>query len=98
MSKNLNETIAHAIHSLTLNELRKFNPDAEIDNGVPVVNPRLNDPTTNVRVVPNAPEEAIGELIYPRKGVRKWASFLFASRCERVVGIRGALCKSVIRS
>ena len=69
MSKNLNETIAHAIHSLTLNELRKFNPDAEIDNGVPVVNPRLNDPTTNVRVVPNAPEEAIGELIYPRRGL-----------------------------
>ena len=75
MSKNLNETIAHAIHSLTLNELRKFNPDAEIDNGVPVVNPRLNDPTTNVRVVPNAPEEAIGELIYQRRGLGNGLDF-----------------------
>lgn len=62
MSKNLNETIAHAIHSLTLNELRKFNPNARADNGVPVVNPRLNDPTTSDRVILNAPEEMIGEL------------------------------------
>ena len=86
MSKNLNETIAHAIHSRTLNELRKFNPDAEIDNGVPVVNPRLNDPTTNVRVVPNAPEEAIGELIYPRK----WANFCLPVDVHNVLWGKGS--------
>ncbi|KAF6032537.1 hypothetical protein EB796_009138 [Bugula neritina] len=61
LSPNFNETIAHAIHSLTLNELRKFNPLAEELNGVPVVNPRLNDPTETERVIPHAPEEEINK-------------------------------------
>ena len=61
MSSNFNETIAHAIHSLTLNELRKFNPEAKENNGVPVVNPRINDPTISNRVVSHAPSETIGE-------------------------------------
>lgn len=62
LSSNFNETIAHAIHSLTLNELWAFNPAATEENGIPVVNPRLNDPTTNVRVVPNAPLDMIGRF------------------------------------
>ena len=61
MSTNYNETIAHAIHSLTLNELRKFNPEAKEENGIPVVNPRLNDPTTTTRVVSHAPMEMLGQ-------------------------------------
>jgi len=62
LSPNFNETIAHAIHSLTLNELRKFNPLAVELNGVPVVNPRLNDRTETERVIPHAPEEEISNI------------------------------------
>lgn len=31
------------------------------ENGIPVVNPRLNDPTTTIRVIPNAPYEHPGK-------------------------------------
>lgn len=48
---------------MTLNVLREFEPSAKAENGVPVVNPRLNDPTETERVVAHAPEEAMGNQI-----------------------------------
>lgn len=55
--------MAHAIHSLTLNELRKFEPTARKDNFVPVVNLRLNDPQETERVKQHAPEETLGNPV-----------------------------------
>ena len=60
MTEKFNETVAHAIHSMTLNALREFEPTAKVENGVPVVNPRLNDPAETELVIPHAPEEKLG--------------------------------------
>lgn len=62
LSPNFNESVAHAIHSITWNELLKFEDNAPVLNGIPVVNPRLNDPNETERVTMNAPVESIGKL------------------------------------
>ena len=43
LSPNFNETIAHAIHSMTVQGLRMFNPRATEDNTVPTVNHDISD-------------------------------------------------------
>ena len=43
LSPNLNETIAHAIHSMTVQGLRMYNPRATEFNTVPTVNHDIKD-------------------------------------------------------
>jgi hypothetical protein len=43
MSDNFNETIAHTIHSMTVQGLRMFNPRATEHNNVPTVNHDISD-------------------------------------------------------
>ena len=57
LSANYNETIAHAIHSMTVEGLRMFNPRATLDNHVPTVN---MDRRSSQKVVPYAPEDPLG--------------------------------------
>merc|ERR1712195_291949 len=55
VSLKFDETIAHAIHSITLNELRKFNPTTTTENGVPTVNRAIAGQPED-KVVADAPE------------------------------------------
>lgn len=57
-SSNLNETIAHTIHSMTVEGLQLFNPKATEKNSVPTVN---MDRHSDEKVVPYAPRDALGE-------------------------------------
>lgn len=43
MSENFNETVAHTIHSMTVQGLRMFNPRATEQNNVPTVNHDISD-------------------------------------------------------
>lgn len=56
-SKNFNETVAHAVHSMTVQGLRMFNPRATVDNRVPTVNMDRRSPQ---KVIPFAPEDNLG--------------------------------------
>ncbi len=69
-SDNLNETIGHAIHSMTVEGLQLFNPRATEKNGVPTVN---MDRHSDEKVVPYAPEDALGDDFFtsPMKTVDK---------------------------
>ncbi|XP_068672187.1 uncharacterized protein [Montipora foliosa] len=55
LSDNFNETIAHSIHSMTVQGLRLFNPRATADNRVPTVNHDIKD--EEHLVLPYAPED-----------------------------------------
>lgn len=57
LSVNFNETIAHAIHSMTVEGLQMFNPRASADNHVPTVNMDRRSP---MKVVPFAPDDPLG--------------------------------------
>ena len=57
LSVNYNETIAHAIHSMTVEGLQMFNPRATLDNHVPTVN---MDRRSWQKVIPFAPEDPLG--------------------------------------
>ncbi len=56
-SSNFNETVAHAIHSMTVEGLHLFNPRANEKNTVPTVNMDRHAP---VNMVPYAPEDPVG--------------------------------------
>ncbi|KAL4226932.1 hypothetical protein ACF0H5_014910 [Mactra antiquata] len=56
LSKSYNETIAHAIHSMTVDGLKLFHPHATTKNFVPTVNQDLSQ--ANV-VLNHAPEEEL---------------------------------------
>lgn len=56
-SSNFNETIAHAIHSMTVQGLQKFNSRATEDNSIPTVNMDRHAPE---KVLPYAPNDPIG--------------------------------------
>jgi len=43
LSRNFNETIAHTIHSMNVQGLRLFNPQATENNRVPTVNHNIRD-------------------------------------------------------
>jgi hypothetical protein len=58
LSVNFNETIAHTIHSMTVQGLQKFNPRATDKNNVPTVN---MDRHSDEKVIPYAPEDALGD-------------------------------------
>ncbi len=58
LSANYNETIAHAIHSMTVEGLQMFNPKATEDNSVPTVN---MDRHSGVKVVDYAPNDELGD-------------------------------------
>ena len=60
-SSNFNETIAHAIHSMTVQGLQLFNPRATEDNKVPTVN---MDRHSEQKVIPYAPEDKLGNDFY----------------------------------
>ncbi|CAF0927236.1 unnamed protein product [Didymodactylos carnosus] len=57
LSKNLNVSVAHTIHSLTVPALRLFNPRATVDNHIPTVNQNLHG--TGPKVVMYAPDEIL---------------------------------------
>ena len=57
LSRNFNETVAHAVHSMTVQGLRLFNPLATEDNHVPTVNMDRQAPE---KVVPYAPNDPLG--------------------------------------
>lgn len=44
LSQRYHESIAHAIHSMDLEALRMFNPNAGYSNGIPTVNMNLKSP------------------------------------------------------
>lgn len=56
-SSNFNETIAHAIHSMTVEGLQLFNPRATEENNIPTVN---MDRHSDQKVVNYAPEDKLG--------------------------------------
>lgn len=58
LSSNYNETIAHAIHSMTVQGLRLFNPRANENNGIPTVNHNLHD-ASGVKVLMYAPDDIL---------------------------------------
>ena len=60
-SSNFNETIAHAIHSMTVEGLQLFNSRATEDNSVPTVN---MDRHSDTKVVPYAPEDRLGDAFF----------------------------------
>lgn len=57
LSSRFNETIAHAIHSLTVEGLKLFDPQATSVNHIPTVNHDLSAPN---KVLPDAPSKPIG--------------------------------------
>ena len=57
LSENFNETIAHAVHSMTVQGLQLFNPRATENNQVPTVN---MDRHSSEKVVPYAPNDFVG--------------------------------------
>lgn len=57
LSKNFNETIAHAIHSMNVHGLQMFNPRADDINSIPTVN---LDRSSDVKVLPFAPNYPLG--------------------------------------
>lgn len=57
LSDNFNETIAHAIHSLSVEGLRLFDPSATSMNHIPTVNHDLTKPN---KVLPYAPSNPVG--------------------------------------
>jgi len=56
LSSNWNETIAHSIHSMTVQGLKLFNPLAFKRNHVPTVNQNLQHVPESQSVVPFAPD------------------------------------------
>lgn len=57
LSSNYNETIAHAIHSMTVQGLRQFNARASAANKIPTVN---RDLSSELKVLPYAPDAPLG--------------------------------------
>ena len=57
LSENFNETIAHTVHSMTVQGLQLFNPRATENNQVPTVN---MDRHSSEKVVPYAPNDFVG--------------------------------------
>ena len=57
LTSRYNETIAHAIHSMTVRGLKLFNDKASTKNFVPTVNQDLSD---DAPVLDHAPEEPLG--------------------------------------
>lgn len=58
LSANLNETIAHAIHSMTVQGLQLFNPRANEHNTIPTVNHNLHSKTEG-KVLMYAPNDPL---------------------------------------
>jgi hypothetical protein len=58
LSSNFNETIAHAIHSMTVQGLQLFNPRASTNNNIPTVNLNLHD-KSGVKVLNYAPNDPL---------------------------------------
>ena len=53
LSERFNETIAHTIHSMTVQGLRMFNPKATEENNVPTVNHDISDEVTRSLTMTN---------------------------------------------
>lgn len=58
LSSTLNVSIAHAIHSMTVQGLQLFNPRANENNGIPTVNHNLHD-ISGEKVLMYAPNDAL---------------------------------------
>jgi hypothetical protein len=58
LSSNFNESIAHAIHSMTVQGLQLFNPRATEKNSIPTVNHNLHD-NNGVKVLMYAPNDPL---------------------------------------
>lgn len=58
LSSNFNETIAHAIHSMTVQGLQLFNSRANEHNTIPTVNHNLHD-KSGITVLMYAPDDKL---------------------------------------
>lgn len=58
LSANYNESIGHAIHSMTVQGLQLFNPRANEHNNIPTVNHNLHD-KSGVKVLLHAPNDPL---------------------------------------
>lgn len=58
ISQNFNETIAHAVHSMTVQGLKLFSAKATADNQIPTVNLDRSSP---MKVLPFAPDYPTGD-------------------------------------
>ena len=58
LSSNYNESIGHAIHSMTVQGLQLFNPRATEQNNIPTVNHNLHD-KSGVKVLMYAPNDPL---------------------------------------
>lgn len=58
LSANFNETIGHAIHSMTVQGLQLFNPRASESNHIPTVNHNLHD-KSGKKVLMYAPDDPL---------------------------------------
>ena len=58
LSSNYNESIGHAIHSMTVQGLQLFNPRANEHNSIPTVNHNLHD-KSGVKVLMYAPDDPL---------------------------------------
>jgi len=55
VSPSFNETIAHAIHSMTVQDLQLFDPEVTVNNHVPTVNRKLSEKEKVLSYAPNVP-------------------------------------------
>ncbi len=60
LSKNFNETVAHAVHSMTVQGLRIFTESASEHNTIPTVDHDINMPGGRKLVRDNAPDDPVG--------------------------------------
>lgn len=58
LSSNYNESIGHAIHSMTVQGLQLFNPRANEQNTIPTVNHNLHD-KSGLKVIMYAPNDPV---------------------------------------
>lgn len=68
MSKNFNETIAHTIHSMNVQGLRLFNPQATEDNRVPTVNHNIRDEVSTFYFAMPKQSTNLNEEIFTKLG------------------------------
>ena len=89
LSPNFNETIAHSIHSMTVQGLRLFNPRATEDNRVPTVNHDIHDEVTSSVVILFYCHFRIfrcSKVIQPQSPMGGWGE---GGRCTPLLGLNG---------
>lgn len=62
MSATFGKMVAHVVHSLTIEDLQKFNPNVGVDNRVPTINMDLTSDDVFLRSAPHAPVSGGGQF------------------------------------